>query len=410
MELAQSTGLPVLLAGDNDTVGHEAMLRVRESLRKAGRLKAIDTASHAALKGSIADLPHRDLLALVGRLIAKCNPRWQKPVRNHQKYAEYKCPRPVRWQGPTGDRVTVWNLRPCEKGATCPRCAAWELFLHIERAVRGNPAQLVDVSGFGTGDAAATIPETVGLAKVYREHLVDRLRKTSGIHPYQENPTGEKRNFLTALRIRDDYRAGLALILDTPLTAKELNRERLRAELAGLTFTVIEHPGRADIEAIAPQALTIGMEGQGSTATTRTWTASGWPTWDTNPAIYAFGVGRDLPDGEAFDAAAVQVKEWKRDNRQGWDNSLTLRANLEQREAYALHNAQLWVSAVDLNPETLRAIGDATSPKELTALIGEVAGYGDGPPALLRDTAAYLKTGKGWRKAYAPVLAVAGIR
>ena len=272
VELAKSTGLPVLLAGDHDNAGHDAMLRIRESLRRQG-VRSTDTMTYAPLKGSIADLPGKDLMALVGRLITERSSRWQKPVRNHKKYAEYKCPRPAHWQGMAGDRVIVHNLRPCEKPDTCPRCAKWEAMLHIERAIRGCPAQLVDVSGFG--NAASKIPETVGLAKDWREHLIDRLRKTSGIHPKQENPTGEKRNFLTVLRIRDDYRAGLALILDQPLSEKELSRERARAERAGLTFTVIEHPSRAAIESVAPEMLSIRMEGQGSTATTRTWTASG---------------------------------------------------------------------------------------------------------------------------------------
>ena len=272
VELAKSTGLPVLLASDNDNAGHEAMLRIRESLLRQG-VKSTDTMTYAPLKGSIADLPSKDLMALVGRLITERSSRWQKPVRNHRKYVEYRCPRPKHWQGLAGDYAIICNLRSCEKGATCPRCAAWELYLHIERAIRGNPAQMIDVSGFG--DDASTIPETVGLAKDWREHLIDRLRKSSGIHRKEQNATsGEKRNFLTTLRIRDDCRAGLALILDLPLTSKQLDRERARAERAGLRIRVIDHPGRADIEAIASQALTIGMEGQGDTATTRTWTAS----------------------------------------------------------------------------------------------------------------------------------------
>ena len=97
VDLATSTNLPVLLAGDHDNVGCDAMLRVRETLRKAG-LKAIDTASHAPLKGSIADLPHRDLLALVD---AKCNPpkaKSQKPVRSMAKYKDMMCQRPMKLQ------------------------------------------------------------------------------------------------------------------------------------------------------------------------------------------------------------------------------------------------------------------------------------------------------------------------
>ena len=43
VELANATGLPVMLCGDNDTVGVGAMRRVREQLRKEG-LHPIDTA------------------------------------------------------------------------------------------------------------------------------------------------------------------------------------------------------------------------------------------------------------------------------------------------------------------------------------------------------------------------------
>ena len=407
VELAKSTALPVLLCGDKDDAGHQAMLRIRENLLRQG-VKSTDTMTYAPPKGSIADLAPRDLAALIERLIADRNPRWQKPARNHRKYAEYRCPHPRHWQALASDYAVGHNLRPCEKAATCPTCAAWELYLHIERADRGNPAQLVDISGFGNPDSR--IPETTGFAKDYREHLIDRLRKNSGIRPLDQNvTTGEKRNFLTALRIRDDYRAGLALILDTPLTSNQLDRERKRAEKAGLTFTVIDLPGRAAIEAIAPQALTISMEGQGRTATTRTWTSSDWPTWNEHPPAYAFSDGRYLPEGEAFAPGSVSVKEWRRDNRQSWDGTLTYRANLERRELDAHQNAQRWVSAcLGLNLEILDGIANATSSKEIAALVREVGDY-DGPTALLRDTAAYLKTGRGWRAAYGPVLDSAGM-
>ena len=87
---------------------------------------------------------------------------------------------------------------------------------------------------------------------------------------------------------------------------------------------------------------------------------------------------------------------------------MTYLANLEHRELDAHQNAQRWVSAcLGLNLEILTAIGAATSVKELSALVREVGDY-DGPTALLRDTATYLKTGQGWRSAYGPVLDVAG--
>ena len=83
----------MLLCGDNDDVGQKAMRLVREALRKAG-VRATDTMTYAPHKGSIADLRARDLAALVERLITDRNPRWQKPARNHRKYAEYRCPHP----------------------------------------------------------------------------------------------------------------------------------------------------------------------------------------------------------------------------------------------------------------------------------------------------------------------------
>ena len=407
VELAKSTGLPVLLAGDNDNAGHEAMLRVRESLRKAG-LNPIDTMIHAPPKGSVADLSAVELAVLVGRLIEPHSSRWQKPARNHSKYADFRCLRPKHWQGRAGDYGTTKNLRSCENTAVCQRCEAWAEYLHIERAIRGEPAQLIDVSGFGGG--GATIPETVGLAKVWRGRCEDRIRKSSAVNQKeQNNPSGGRRNFLTALRIRDDYRAGLAILFSLPMSGKELSRERARAEQAGLTFTVIDHPSRADIEAIAPQSLSISMGGQGMTAHTHTWTTSGWPDWEDNPPTYAFSDGRYLEDNEAYEAGAITTAQWKKDNHQGWDNTLSLRANLERREGHALHNSLLWVSAcTGLNPEILQAIGNAASAEEVRALVLEVGDY-EGPIALLRDTAKYLKTGKGWRSAYGPVLDVAGI-
>ena len=403
---AKETGLPVMLCGDNDDVGSLAMRRIGELLRKAG-LHPIDTAWLAPLKGSIADLPGEDLVALVNRLILDRKPRWQKLVRNQRKYAEFRCLRPKHWQGRAGDTSTVNNLRSCENTAVCGRCALWAVFEHIERVVRGDPAQLVEVSGFG--DELSTIPETVGLAKTYRERMEGRLRKSSYARQKEENPSGERRNFLTALRIRDDYRAGLALILDQQLSENERARERARAERAGLTFRVVNNPTRADIEAIAPQSLSINMEGQGDTTTTRTWTSSGWPDWEENPTTYAFSDGRELADGEDFEADSITVAEWKRDNRQSWDSTLPLRANLERREDYALHNSQLWMSScTGLNAEILRGIANATSATEIAALVEEVGDY-EGPVSLLRDTAHYLSGLRPWRKAFGPVLAVAGI-
>ena len=438
VELAKETGLPVILAGDNDDVGHKAMLRIRENLRKAG-LNPLDTISHAPHKGSIADLPARELAALVDRLIEPHNSRWQKPARNHRRYAQFRCLRPKRWQGLAGDTSSVKDLRSCSNTAVCGRCEAWAVYLHIERAVRGNPAQLVTVAGFGAADS--TIPETVGMAKIYRTRQEARMstkRKNRRVCQKgipTENPSDKLCGFMSALRIGDDYRASLTFLFQQPLTDAELAKERTRAERAGLTFRVIDNPGRQDIEAIAPRSLTESMQREltieeraeltaeekggiaynvkktvGDTKVTHTWTSSGWPDWEENPAGYAFSDGRELRDNEAFDPDSITTAEWKKDNHQGWDGTLTLRANLERIEVYAHHNSQLWMSpCLGLNIETLRAVGDATGKRQIKALIAEIGDY-DGPTALLRDTAAYLKTGKGWRSAYGPVLDAAGYR
>ena len=406
--LAKETGLPVILAGDNDDVGRLAMRRVWDLLRGQG-VTPLDTAGHAPLKGSIADLPADELDALIRLQLMELDVRMVKPIRSRKKYKEYWCLRPIRWQGLGGDGQMQTKLRPCGNTSACERCAAWEAFLHIERAWRGRPAQLVEVSGFG--DADSRIPETVGEAKVYREQLEDRLRKSSAVRPYSQNTTtSERRNFLTALRIGDDYRAGVAMFLSQPLTAKELARERKRAELAGLTFTVTDNPSRAAIEAVSPRSLTVAMEGVGNTDKTNTWTSSGWPAWVELEKTYQCADGRDLEDGEEFDPDAIEARAWRQEHRQTWDRTATLRANMIWREDHAFHNATLWVSrCVGLNLETLRAIGRATSTSEIAALIEEVGDY-DGPTSLLRDAAQYLAGELPWRKAFRPVLTVAGWR
>ena len=146
VELAKETGLPVILAGDNDDVGHGAMLRIRESLRKQD-VNPLDTSIHAPHKGSIADLPGSSLLALVDRLVKERNPRWQKLVRNHKKYAEFRCLRPKHWQGRAGDTSTVKQLRSCENTAVCGRCALWGS-IRAYRAYRaGAPGRPGDAGG-----------------------------------------------------------------------------------------------------------------------------------------------------------------------------------------------------------------------------------------------------------------------
>ena len=54
-------------------------------------------------------------------------------------------------------------------------------------------------------------------------------------------------------------------------------------------------------------------------------------------------------------------------------------------------------------------IANATSSSEVNALVQEVGDY-EGPIALLRDVADYLAGRRTWRRAFGPVLAVAGWR
>ena len=401
----KATGLPLILAGDNDTVGRKAMLRVAEQLRKEG-LHPIDTAGLAPHKGSIADLDALDLHALLRLQLRDLDIRMVKPVRNRKLYKEFWCTRLKRWQGVSGDGQAVINLRPCGNTATCERCNAWENYLHIERAWRGRPVQLVSVSGFG--DEGSTIAETVGAAKLYRQRWEDRLRKTSAVHQYSQNiRNSERRNFITALTIRDDYRAGLAFLFTLPLTVKELDRERGRAEAAGLTFSVTSNPDRDAIEAVAPRSLTVSMEGVGDTDKTNTWTSSGWPSWLEFDPTYQFSDGRELEDGESFDTEAIEVRAWRLDYRQQWNARATLRTNLVLREQHAVFNAQVWVSGcVGLGVETLYGIARASSIAEVDALVAETD-YA-GPVALLRDVANWIAGRRDWRPCYRVVLDVAG--
>ena len=249
--LAKDTHLPVLLCGDNDEVGRKAMRQVRRQLQPVGvpeplpypitgwkrtkkdaRLDAIDTAAYAPPKGSIADLPAEDLKALIRIKLSDRDESWQKPIRSRAMYQQFKCPRPKRLSKRAGDVAAIWNLTPCGNTATCKQCCDWEALLHIERCWRGKPAQMVVVSGFGGADSK--IAETVGVAKVYRGQMQERLRENPAVHQRHENPSSERQGFITALQIMDDYRAGLAMFFREPLSEKRIALEQRRAERAGL--------------------------------------------------------------------------------------------------------------------------------------------------------------------------------
>ena len=405
VDLAQATGLPVLLCGDRDEVGREAMRKVRRLLKIDLHLDAIDITSLAPEKGSVADLPAEDLLSLICVKLSDRDPRWQKPIRSRAQYLEYKCPRPKRNIKGAGDLSGIWGLVSCGNTATCRECAAWESFLHIERCWQGKPAQMLRVSGFG--ENGSTIAETVGAAKLYRERLEWRLRKSSRVHQKEETPSGEHENFMTALALGDDYRAALTMFFSSPLTANQVARERRRAGDAGLGFQVTDTVTREDIEDASPPALTINMEGVGNTTKTNTWTSSGWPTWWEPETTYAFSDGRDLESGEDFPTDSISAKDWKAQHHQAWDTRKSLIENLWQREEYALFNSQLCMAPCHgLSLETLHGIAEG---ENVEALIEEVGDY-EGPTALLVDAAAWLKGRKEWRKAFRPVLGAAGWR
>ena len=264
---------------------------------------------------------------------------------------------------------------------------------------------MIQVSGFG--EEGSTIAETVGMGKVYRGHLEDRLREKPDVHQKGFLASGERRVFITALALADDYRASLTMFFSQELTITQIDRERRRAGLAGLTFTVTNVVAREDIEAAAPPALTINMEGIGTTSKTNTWTSSHWPTWWQAETTYAFSDGRELEDGEAFPAESISAKDWKREYHQAWDIKKTLKENLLQREADAYFNSQMWLTPCHgLSMETLQAIAEG---ENVEALIMEIGDF-QGPTALLVDAAAWLTGRKEWRKAFRPVLDAAGSR
>ena len=249
VDLAQETGLHIFLCGDNDKVGREAMRKVRCLLKIDHRLDATDLPG-SENGGSVADLPAEDLLSLIRVKLSDRDPRWQKPIRSRAQYLEYKCPRPKRNIKGAGDLSGIRILVPCGNSGVCRECAAWESYLHIERCWRERPAQMVQVSGFGADDS--TIAETTGLGKLYRERLEWRIRKSSRVHQKHLFPSSEQGNFMTALALGDDYRATLTMFFSSPLTARQIDRERRRAAGAGLGFQVTDVVMREDIESAAP--------------------------------------------------------------------------------------------------------------------------------------------------------------
>ena len=89
VDLAQETGLPVFLCGDNDEPGREAMRKVRRLLKIDHHLDTTDLAGPE--KGSsVADLPAEDFLSLIRIQLLDRDPRWQKPIRSRAQYLEYK--------------------------------------------------------------------------------------------------------------------------------------------------------------------------------------------------------------------------------------------------------------------------------------------------------------------------------
>ena len=404
-ELAGSTGLPILLIGDNDEPGRKAMEKVRGLLKSDFHVDARDLSSLGEDKGSVADQPAEDLIALIRVKLLDRDPIWQKPGRNRCQYVKFQCPRPKKNIKSAGDGAGIWGMISCGNTAVCKECCAWEGFLHVERCWRGRPAQMVTISGFG--EDASTIPQTTWLAKAYRGHFEERLRKNADVNQKQENPSSKRQHFMTALKVGHDYRASLAFFLASPLTAKQLAKERTRAEAAGLGFKVVDTVTYEDVVLAAPPSLTIHMEGEGSTTTTHCWSASHWPTWWQPETTYCFSDGVDLEDGEDFPDSSISAKAWRREYHQEWNGKKSLKDNLIDREEHALFNSTLWMTnCFGLGLETLYGIARGEG---IEALIQEISDY-SGPTSLLRDAAGWLAGHREWRKAFRPVLDAAGWR
>ena len=94
VELAKETGLLVLLCGDNDLVGREAMRKVRGLLKREHHLDVASLTGEE--KGSVADFPAGDLQVLIRIKLSDRDASWQKPGRNRAMYKDFKCPRPKR--------------------------------------------------------------------------------------------------------------------------------------------------------------------------------------------------------------------------------------------------------------------------------------------------------------------------
>ena len=94
-QVAKETGLPVLLIGDNDKPGLEAMRKVRSLLKSDSHLDVSDLTGLAPEGGSLADLPIADLQALLRIKLSDRDPTWQKPGRNRAQYVKFNCPRPI---------------------------------------------------------------------------------------------------------------------------------------------------------------------------------------------------------------------------------------------------------------------------------------------------------------------------
>ena len=109
---------------------------------------------------------------------------------------------------------------------------------------------MIQVSGFG--EVGSTIAETVGMGTVYRGHLEDRLREKHAVRHKVKKPSSERRVFITALALGEDYQASLTMFFNHELSDHQITKERRRAEEAGLSFTVKDVVTREDIESAAP--------------------------------------------------------------------------------------------------------------------------------------------------------------
>ena len=122
VDLVKDTGLPLILAGDNDEPGRLAMRKVRDLL-KDRRIDSTDTAKYAPEKGSHSrpGPPKTTCVSssLTRLLLQDRDEGMVRPLRSRKMYQEYWCPRRKLIQRTADDGTKVITFGPCGNTATC---------------------------------------------------------------------------------------------------------------------------------------------------------------------------------------------------------------------------------------------------------------------------------------------------